>query len=85
MLGTHYTITYTKARGEQSIDIQREDNKKTGEVGREWQQMHEEIMIQDQKAKAAATWAMVGRIKSGFIDTWLVDKTKGDNYVVIQS
>ena len=26
---------------------------------------------------------MVGRVKSGFIDTWLNDKSKGDNYVVI--
>ena len=34
MLGTHYAIlkklVYTKGRGEQSIDIQREDNKKRG-------------------------------------------------------
>ena len=45
--------------------------------------MHVEIMIQDQRAKEALTWAMVGRVKSGFIDTWLVEKNKGDNYVVI--
>ena len=44
--------------------------------------MHGEIMIQDQRAKAAETSAMVGRVKSGFIDTWFVDKNKGD-YVVI--
>ena len=25
---------------------------------------------------------MVEGVKSGFIDTWLVDKNKGDNYVV---
>ena len=25
----------------------------------------------------------MGRVKSGFIDTWLVEKNKGDNYVVI--
>ena len=42
-----------------------------------------EIMIQDQRARAAVTWVMVGRVKSDFIDTWLVDKIKGDNYVVI--
>ena len=30
--------------------------------------MHGEIMIQDQRAKAAVTWAMVGKVKSGFID-----------------
>ena len=36
--------------------------------------MHEEIMIQNQKAQAAVTWAMVGRLKSGFIGTWLVDR-----------
>ena len=45
--------------------------------------MHREIMIQDQRAKAVVTWAMVGRVKSGFNDTWLVDKNKGDNCVVI--
>ena len=45
--------------------------------------MHGEIMVQDQRAKAAVTWAMVERIKSGFIDTWLVDKNEGDNCVVI--
>ena len=82
MLGTHYALVYTKARGEQSIDIQGEDNKKR-EVGRERQQLHGEIMIQDQRAKAAVTWAMVEGVKSGFLDTWLVDKNKGDNYVVI--
>ena len=26
---------------------------------------------------------MVGRVKSGFIDMWLADKKKGDNYVAI--
>ena len=26
---------------------------------------------------------MVGRVKSGFIDTWLIDRNKEDNYVVI--
>ena len=25
----------------------------------------------------------MGRVKSGFIDGWLADKKKGDNYVVI--
>ena len=46
--------------------------------------MHWEIMIQDQRAKGAVTWAMVGgRVNSGFIDMWLLDKNKGDNYVVI--
>ena len=45
--------------------------------------MHGEIMIQDQRAKAALIWAMVGGVKSDFIDRWLVDKNKGDNYVVI--
>ena len=29
--------------------------KREGEVGRAWQQMHGEIMIQDQRAKAAVT------------------------------
>ena len=42
-----------------------------------------EIVIQNQRAKVAVTWAMVGRVKSGFIDTWLVDKNKLNNYVVI--
>ena len=45
--------------------------------------MHEEIMIRDQRANAAVTWVMVGSPKSGFIDKWLVDKKKGDNYVII--
>ena len=45
--------------------------------------MHREIMIQDQRAKAVVTRAMVGRVKSGFIDTWLVDKIKGDTCMVI--
>ena len=45
--------------------------------------MHGEIMIQDQRAKGAVTWAIVGRVGSGFIDMWLVDKSKGDNYEVI--
>ena len=40
--------------------------------------MHGEIMIQDQRAKATVTWAMVGRVKSSFIDMWLVNKNKGD-------
>ena len=43
--------------------------------------MHEEIMIKDQRAKVAVTWAMVGRVKSVFIDTCLVDKNKEDNVV----
>ena len=51
--------------------------------GMERQQMHGEIMIQDPRAKAAVTQAMVRRVKSLFIDTWLVDKNKVDNYVVI--
>ena len=38
---------------------------------------------EDQRVKAVVTWAMMGRVKSGFIDTRLVDKNKGDNYVVI--
>ena len=44
--------------------MQGEDNKKRG--GRQ-QPMYGEIMIQDQRAKEAVTWAMVGREKSGFI------------------
>ena len=49
--------------GEKSIDIQGEGNKKRGQgerVGMERQQMHGEIMIQDQRAKVAVTWTMVG-------------------------
>ena len=62
MLGTHYAVVYTgtKGWGEQGMDRQREENKKKeSEVGRERQQMHGEIMIQDQRAKVAVTWAMV--------------------------
>ena len=40
-------------------------------------------MIQEQRAKAAVTWAMMGRVKSGFKDTWLVDKNKEDNYTYV--
>ena len=32
--------------------------------------MHGEIMIQDQRAKAVVTRAMVGKVKSGFIDVF---------------
>ena len=39
--------------------------------------MHGEIMIQDERAKGVVTWAMVGRIKSGCIDMWLVEKKQG--------
>ena len=45
--------------------------------------MHGEIMIQNQRAKEAVTWAMMGRVKHGSIDSWLADKNKGDNYVEI--
>ena len=36
--------------------------KREGEVGRERQQMHGEIMKHDQRTKAAVTWAMVARV-----------------------
>ena len=52
--------------------------KREKEVGRERQQMHGEIMIQNHRAKVAITWAIVEKIKSGFIDMWLVDKNKGE-------
>ena len=41
------------------------------------------IMIQDQRAKAMVTWAMVRRVRSGFIETWLVDKNKGGKCVIV--
>ena len=71
----HYprVILLTRGRGEQNIDMQGEGNKKEMEGGREQQPVHGEIMIQDERAKAAVTWTMVGRGKSDFIDTWLVD------------
>ena len=68
-------------RGEQSIDREKMI-KREGKEGREQQQMHREIMIQDQRAKAAVIWAMVGRVKSVYRHV-VVDKNKGDNYVVI--
>ena len=79
------TYAIARSREEQSVDMQGEDNKKRGEGGREWQHMHREIMIQDQRAKAAISWAMVRRVKCGLIiiNTWSVNKDKGDNYVVI--
>ena len=40
-------------------------------------------MMQEQRAKAAVTWAMVGRVKSSLKGAWCVDKNKGNNYVVI--
>ena len=55
--------------------------KREGKGCRECQQAHGKIMIQYQRAKGAVTLAVVARV--GFIDTWLVDKNKGDNYVVI--
>ena len=67
--------------GENKVLINRERIiKREEEVGREW---HEEIMIQDQRAKAAVTWAMVGSVKSDFLDIWLIDKNKGNICVVI--
>ena len=54
-----------------------------GGKARELQQMLGRIMIQDQRVKEVVTWAMVGRVKSGCIDTWLFEKRKGGNYVVI--
>ena len=39
--------------------------------------------MQDQRVKAAVAWAMVGMVKSGFIDMWLENKNKGDNHVII--
>ena len=61
MLGTHYALVYpsTKGREEQSIDIREKIRKSEEEMCRERQQMHGEIMIEDQRAKAAVTWAMV--------------------------
>ena len=37
--------------------------KREGKVSREHQQTHGEIMIPDQRAKVAVTWAIVGRVK----------------------
>ena len=69
MLGTQYAIVYTKRMGEQTIDIQGGDRKKRGGSGHRAAAMNGEIMIQDQGAKAAVTWAMVERVKSCFTDT----------------
>ena len=63
--------------GKSKILIYREKLiKREGEVGRERQQMHEEIMIQDQRAKAAVTWPIMGRVKSGFTIMTMLIKTK---------
>ena len=43
--------------------MQGEDIRKRGGRGREWQLMHGEILIQDQRAKVAVTWANVGKVK----------------------
>ena len=69
--------------------------KKKGEGDRERQPLNGVIMIQDHRAKAAVTWAMLGRVRSGFIDILKnkkkqkkttkkkQPKNKVDNYVVI--
>ena len=62
------------------------EDKKLGGWGkaRELQQMLGGIMIvQDQRVKEVVTWAMVGRVKSGFIDTWLFEKRKGGNFTLV--
>ena len=74
----HYA-TVILGIGDSKVLTCREKITKTEEEGgREWQPMHGEIMIQDQRAKAAITWAMMGRVKHGFIlmDGWLVNKTR---------
>ena len=43
--------------------------------------MHGEIMVQDQNGSSLGNGGK--RKNSGFIDMCLVDKNKGDNYVVI--
>ena len=78
------TLCDSNTKGSESKVLTcREKIKREREGGRERQPVHGEIMMQDQRAKVVVTWAMVGRVKSGFIDTLLVDKKKGDNYVVI--
>ena len=65
-------IITTRGRGEQSIDMQGEDNKKRvgrgqGAAANTWGD--HDSALQDLRAKATLTWAMVGRVKSGFIGT----------------
>ena len=71
-------------RGEQSIDIQGEDNKKRGGSGQGAAANARGDHDTGLKNQSAVTWTMMGMVKSGFImDMWLVDKNEGDNYVII--
>ena len=55
----------TRVMGEQSVEMQGEDNKKR--EGRE--QEAAANACGDQRSKAEVIWAMMRRVKSGFIDT----------------
>ena len=79
----HYAIVILGVGQSKVLTAARRLKKREGEGSREHRPMHGEIMIQDQIANAVVTWTMVRRIKSGFMDTWLVDKNKGDNYAII--
>ena len=79
----HYAIIILGVGDSKILTCREMIVKGEGEGGRERQPMHGEIVIQEQRAKAAVTWAMVGSVQSGFIEKWLVAKNEGDNNVVI--
>ena len=70
-------------RGEQSNDMQGEDNTRRGGRGQgaaanAWGDHDTGSMDQ-----SGGNLGNGGKVKSGFLNTWLGDKNKGDNYVVI--
>ena len=64
----HYVIVILGVGDSNLLTCREKIYKREGVGGREQQQMHGEIMIQDQRAKTAVTWAIVGRVKSGLIN-----------------
>ena len=63
-----YAIVILLGVGESKILTSREKIiNREGEGAKGWQQMHGEIMIQNQRAKTAVTWSIVRRVKNGFI------------------
>ena len=81
MLGTYYAIVYTKGRGEQSIDIQGENNTKRGGSGQGAAANAWGDHVTGSKSQSGCY--LEGRVRSGSRDTWLVDKKKGGNFTLV--
>ena len=73
----HYAILILGVGDGKVLTCREKIIKRKGDGGREQLPMHGEIMIHDQRAKVEVTWAKMGMVKSGFIDTWLVEKKQG--------